>query len=392
MTHLIRIAAVTFGLMFGLVLFPAPSHAQLEGFVNSVTRNVIREITRGPGHKCCPKPSNKKTGGQTSKNTRQNGDTAEATPDKERDTRVLQSLAPPSKVQVAVLKDIVPSATLGLLGSNDDLDQVGSATSKDAERDYLVKIEQLIGQFQRQQQKASSDGDVTAHGIEVSLDEAIKDAKLTVFASFKGENWSEERLKVMILSLVETQIGSLFDGTNRGKVAMSDVDAMIRKSAKAVYGRLFETSELLAANLSSAMFLQKLYQTHGSAMTSDVREGTERMLTKAASTSAQEFDPLLRRDENAFALEYRLQRIVFDCLTANMEAISSAPAGMATRQEIEQRIEEKASGACASWVAFQFRDEAGKLKSQQPMPVRTVWSATGPQDDPSMYGRGSGAL
>jgi hypothetical protein len=29
----------------------------------------------------------------------------------------------------------------------------------------------------------------------------------------------------------------------------------------------------------------------------------------------------------------------------------------------------------------------GKLKPQSPMPLRTIWSAEGPTDDPTMYAR-----
>jgi hypothetical protein len=116
------------------------------------------------------------------------------------------------------------------------------------------------------------------------------------------------------------------------------------------------------------------------------------MLMKSSGVVAGSFDSLTRRDDNAFALRYRLQRIVFDCLSDNMAKISAAEGGMATREEIGQRVSELSSKECSAWVTSQFVGDGGKLKPQQPMPLRAVWSASGPKDDPSMYGRASGIL
>ena len=272
------------------------------------------------------------------------------------------------------------------MGSIDDLDQLGATASKESERDYLSRIETLIKKFKDKQQASTEEGDITAHGIEVSLDNAIKDAKLDTYERFLGEDWSEERLRVMTLDLVDAQINPLFEGTNRGRVAMSDVDGIIRKSARAVYARLFETSELLAANRSSALFVQHLYQANGGFGNGGVRENAERALMKASNGVTAKFDAAIRQDENSFALRYRLQRIVFDCLGANVARITASDGALPTRDEIEQRIGMLSQNECSAWVATQFIGEGGRLKPQQPMPLRAVWSASGPRDDPSMYG------
>jgi hypothetical protein len=303
-------------------------------------------------------------------------------------TKALASLAPPSKVQVAMLKTVVPSSKLGSVGSIDDLDQLGAAASKESERDYLSRIETLIKKFKDKQQASTEEGDITAHAIEVSLDNAIKEAKLDTFESFLGEDWSEERLRVMTLDLVDAQINPLFEGTNRGRVAMSEVDGIIKKSARAVYVRLFETSELLAANRSFALFVQNLYQASG-VLGGGFRENAERALMKASSGVTVKLDAVIRKEESAFALRYRAQRIVFDCLGANVARITASDGGPPTREEIEQRIGTLSQNECSAWVTTQFIGEGGKLKPQQPMPLRAVWSALGPKDDPSMYGHAS---
>jgi hypothetical protein len=103
-------------------------------------------------------------------------------------------------------------------------------------------------------------------------------------------------------------------------------------------------------------------------------------------------EPLLRRDPNAFALRYRAQRIIYDCLSDNVEAISSSESGMATAAEIAKRVADVGQQQCSKWVDAQLKGADGKLKPQDPLPLRVIWTAEGPKDDPSMYGRASDQL
>ena len=78
---------------------------------------------------------------------------------------------------------------------------------------------------------------------------------------------------------------------------------------------------------------------------------------------------------------------MFDCLSDNVEKISSSETEIATRGEIAQKIDDTVKTECVSWIENQFGGDTRALKPQTPMPLRVVWSATGPKDDPSMYGR-----
>ena len=95
---------------------------------------------------------------------------------------------------------------------------------------------------------------------------------------------------------------------------MHDLETGIAKAARNVQARLFETSELLAANRGSTLFLQRLYQTHGD-VSADVRERTEELLERAAAAGVARFEALMQRDPNSYTLRYRGERIVHDCLT-----------------------------------------------------------------------------
>jgi hypothetical protein len=133
--------------------------------------------------------------------------------------------------------------------------------------------------------------------------------------------------------------------------------------------------------------MQRLYQAQGQLLDARLREVAEDIITRAANDAIGKFEGALRQDENGFALRYRAQRIVFDCLSENVERISSSETSIATKEEIEHRIGDTSKNECVKWLEGQFGSDNRSLKSQKPMPLRVVWSATGPKDDPSMYGR-----
>jgi len=309
-------------------------------------------------------------------------------------TSALASLAPPTSTeQSAVLKSIVPIRALGAVGASDDLEQLGKV-DQEADRDYTGKVEQLLKDLAPKQDsdkkvggaKTTMPNDVTEHAVLEALDNAIRTTNLLKFETFRDENWSPERLRVMIVERLRIELGDLLDGGKHESTTMHDLETAITKAARNVQARLFETSELLAANRGSTLFLQRLYQTHGD-VSADVRERTEQLLEKASAAGVAPFEPLLQRDPNSYALRYRGERIVYDCLTDNVEAISSGESGMATEAEIEQRILDSNRDECSKWVAKQLVGSDGVLKTQEPMPLRVIWSADGPRTDPSMFSR-----
>jgi hypothetical protein len=369
----------------------------LGGFVGGVVGGVVggaigRMLVEPRYHNG---PSYRSEGRAPSRSRNASGSAPQAAPSPADASRALASLAPPtSQQEQAMLKSVVPSQSLGTVGAQDDLNQIGRDDNAEAGRDYTSRIDDLIKRIQIAQntQHSTKEGDVTEHAILEALESSIREANLTKFEMFLGENWSPERLRVMILDRVENEIGGLFDGTNRGAVTMNDLDLMIKKSAKNVYARLFETSELLAANRSSTLFVERLYQTHGDLVNGEVRESAEQLLADAANSGLKDVELKLRRDPDAFALRYRAQRIIYDCLSDNVEAISSNESGMATPAEISKGVLDTAKDQCAKWVSAQLIGADNKVKSQDPVPLRVIWSAEGPKEDGSMYGRATDQL
>jgi hypothetical protein len=362
------------------------------GVVGVVVGGAIGRMLVEPHYRYAP---SYRSDGRPSRSRNASGGAPQAPPSPADSSRALASLAPPTTQQAqALLKSVTPSQSLGTVGASDDLNQIGKDDNAEAGRDYTSRIDDLIKRIQIAQntQHSTKEGDVTEHAILEALESSIREANLTKFETFLGENWSPERLRVMILDRVQNEIGGLFDGTNRGAVTMNDLDLMIKKAAKNVYARLFETSELLAANRSSTLFVERLYQTHGDLVNGEVRESAEQLLADAATSGLTQIEPKLRRDQNAFALRYRAQRIVYDCLSDNVEAISSNESGMATPAEISKGVLDVTQQQCAKWVSAQLIGADDKVKPQDPVPLRVIWNAEGPKDDASMYGRATDQL
>jgi hypothetical protein len=300
--------------------------------------------------------------------------------------------APSSAEQTRALLRIAKNIATVSVSSAKDINEVGQQSlTTDKARDYTVRIKDIIERFKGEQYRSrdATPGDVTALAIEQSLEKAVKNAKLDVFERFLNERWTPERLRTMILDRVYADLGSLFDGNNRGNAPMEALDTLIQRASDSVFRRIFETSELLAANKSSALFMQRLYQTHGAQVDGELRETADRMITRASMGAVGRYETAMKRDVNGYALRYRAQRIVFDCLSEHVEKITSSETGILTNGEIQQKIANTSSAVCGAWLENQFGSEKADLKPQRPMPVRVIWGPDGPKDDPSMYGTGN---
>ena len=339
-------------------------------------------------------------GGRRSYGRGSGGDSDDNNSRQDRNDRPASLAPPPSKVQNALLHTVavLNPDELGLASAdgatNKAVSPLGKATSKETERDWTGRVQDILNAYsayiKRQDKHVTTAGDVTEHAIEQSLDQAIKDAKLDTFASFLGENWTSERLRAMVLDLVYADLGSLFNGNSRAP--MQELDQLIQHSAQTTYRRLFELSELMAANRGSALFVQRLYQTHGSRADDQLRENATDMITHTANAAVGKFEIVLRQNENGYALRYRAERIVFDCLSDNVEKISSSETDIAEKGEIAQRVDATVKNECIGWIENQFGGDTRAIKPQTPMPLRAVWSATGPNTDPSMFGTAASEL
>jgi hypothetical protein len=304
------------------------------------------------------------------------------------ETQELAKLAPPARAQLVLLKNLNASDSLGAIGSA-NIEAGAGTPAIDAARDYTVMVDQLMQMLKVKLGDSGQPGDVTETAVLDALTDAILDAKLERFETFIGENWSGERLRGLIIKRVTDEIGGLFHGNNRGAVSMADLKSMIKKTAREVYVRLFETSELLAANHSAALFVQRLYQARGDLMKGDMRGETEELLQQASAEGIAHFQYVFNRADHPYTLIYRTQRIIFDCLSDNVDKIAGSGKDAASVADIETRLIETERRQCTNWVANQMVGVDGGARPQIPLPLRVIWTAGGPKEDPSMYGHAS---
>jgi hypothetical protein len=380
----------------GILALPQPAKAQFGIFIPNIGGFGFHGggggyYRGGGGCRYCGRRSSGGGGG--------GGDQSDDNSSRQSNDRPASLAPPPSNIQNNLLHEVarLNPDELGLAsadgGTSKTVSPLGKATSKEAERDWTGWVQEILDSVAKHQDKhVATAGDVTEHAIEQSLDKAIKDAKLDAFSTFLGENWTTERLRAMVLRLVYADLDSLFKGNSRGNASMQDLNDLIQHAAQATYRRLFELSELMAANRGSALFVQRLYQTHGSHASDQLREDATDLIARTTNGAISKFEAALRQNENGYALRYRAERIVFDCLSDNVEKISSSETDIAEKGEIAQRIDATVKNECLGWVENQFGTESRAIKPQTPLPLRVVWSATGPKDDPSMYGQAASEL
>jgi len=338
----------------------------------------------GPGcYRCGRRHGSRRQGGGGGSESADDG----PAPRKGKDEKVVVSAGAPTVAeQTAALRRVALAVTnSGDAGFTKDIREVGKAIMNDRDRDYTARIKEIIDRFkdEQKQDKDAAPGDVTAAAIEQSLEKAFKAAKLDTFERFKTESWTSERLRVMVLDRVQTHINALFKGNNKGNAPMSQLDGLIQRAADDTYWRIFETSELLAANKSSFLFMQRLYQTHWAAVKKEVLENADYIITKASLVALSPYEVGLQKEDKAgYAYRYRGQRIVFDCLSENIEQIAGGGTTEAVPlDQVRATVMDTSGGICAKWLKVEFGASEKKIREQQPVPMRTVWTGQLIKDD-----------
>jgi hypothetical protein len=299
-----------------------------------------------------------------------------------------------------VFKGIRVSKGLGAVGVEEAIDPSKQDFSRDNDRDYNNGVRKFVSTIDRaakdqtkQGDSTLSQGDVTQHAIDRSVTQAYETANLATFEQFVGEQWTNERMRVAILDRASAEIPSLVHGNNFGKVEMASIDEIIQRAGRSIYRRTLETSELIALNQATARFTRALFELRGPGVNNDLRSGVEGTLLTASKAAFADYAERFVRSEFGVVMRYRAERILDDCLTANLDEITSVGKQAATREQMNKNVEELSRGECRNWVVNAIGDTKqldpkDDLKLLKPVPERAVWIAPGvPKTDASMFGR-----
>jgi hypothetical protein len=301
-----------------------------------------------------------------------------------------------------VFKGIIVSKGLGAVGVTgaESIDTTRQDFVRDSQRDYNGAIKELLNVIDtaaksrsRQGDSTLSQGDVTQHAIDRAVTHAYESANLSTFEQFVGEQWTNERLRVAILERATSEVPALLVGNNFSKVEMSSIDEMVQRAGRAIYARTLETSELIALNQATARFTRALFELRGPSANNDLHSGVEAMLLAASKSAVSDYAERFIRSEYGVVLRYRAERVLDDCLAANLDEITLSGKQEATREQMSKKANDLVRGECRNWVMNAIGDpkqidSKEDRKMLKPLPERAVWIAPGvPKTDASMFGR-----
>ena len=118
-----------------------------------------------------------------------------------------------------------------------------------------------------------------------------------------SESWTSERIRKLVLDRTLIELDSLLSGNTRGHVRMEAVDGKIQEAARAVYRRIFEVSELLAANRAANQFIQRLYQATSGRVDPKTLEVADTLVRRGSSPTLANYSLLLSRDDQGYTLQ-----------------------------------------------------------------------------------------
>jgi hypothetical protein len=125
--------------------------------------------------------------------------------------------------------------------------------------------------------------------------------------------------------------------------------------------------------------MQRLYQAHGALVDKELRESADYIITKASLTTLSSYEPAFQRDDIVgYTYRYRGQRIIFDCLSENVNALTAGDTKPAPLDIIRDRVMKMSNEVCSKWLEKQFGTEKNGIDKQTPVAMRTIWSLDGP--------------
>jgi hypothetical protein len=226
---------------------------------------------------------------------------------------------------------------------------------------------------------------VTAGQVKASVEDAYEQAKLREFEKFTGELWTRDRLLVRILRYAEKRLSPYFVGVGAKGPSADDLKDLFQRSARDVYAKALETTEIIGVSKSFDRFIRTIYEQSDGAnagLWTIGADGKYEWLTSLSidalwrQNSVQPLTGAIVADKEGldrqFLYRYRARRTLYDCLARTYPELvrggGTMTAGYTTTTPAPQPrgfypVEGKngAAGAVAGeglWV--KVRDHVGK--------------------------------
>jgi hypothetical protein len=169
---------------------------------------------------------------------------------------------------------------------------------------------------------------VTAGQVKIAIETAYERANLQEFEKFTGEVWTRDRLLVRILHYAKKGLAPYFEGVGAKGPAMDDLKDLFQKSAREVFAKALETSEIIGVSKSYDRFIRTIYENSDNTSDSLWTIGADGKYERVTSSA---IETVWQRDfvekgpgaivadtqglDRQFLYRFRARRALYECLS-----------------------------------------------------------------------------
>lgn len=182
---------------------------------------------------------------------------------------------------------------------------------------------------------------VTAGQVRSAIEEAYDKANLRDFEKYTGELWTRDRLLVRILRSSAKGLRPYFEGVGAKGPDMADLKVLFQKSAREVFAKALETSEVIGVSKSFDRFIRTIYEQSDSASEALWTTGADSKYERLTSLTIErswrqdqvekEFGAVVADTEGLdrqFLYRFRARRALYECLSVTYPELTRGDGSM----------------------------------------------------------------
>ena len=221
-----------------------------------------------------------------------------------------------------------------------ELDDIRRAEDMERERNVDSAIKSFLGALasgheallkQPDRGVRATRGEINqvTHGqVKISIETAYERANLQEFEKFTGEVWTRDRLLVRILHYAKKRLRPYFEGVGAKGPSMDDLKDLFQASARDVFAKALETSEIIGVSKSFDRFIRTIYENSDNASDSLWTTGAD---GKYEGVTSGAIEAVWQRDfvekgpgaivadtqglDRQFLYRFRARRALYECLS-----------------------------------------------------------------------------
>jgi hypothetical protein len=184
---------------------------------------------------------------------------------------------------------------------------------------------------------------VTAGQVRAAIEEAYDKANLREFEKYTGELWTRDRLLVRVLRYAAKGLRPYFEGVGAKGPAMEDLKDLFQRSARRVFARALETTEIIGVSKSFDRFIRTIYEQSDDANAGLWTTGADSKYERLTSLTIEAFwqagsvdksvEPVVADTQGLdrqFLYRFRSRRALYECLSLTYPELVRGGSGTIT--------------------------------------------------------------